>query len=137
MHGVPYRQNHLYYRPFSTGKTSLSFALAEKYRLTVHCMSLSNQMLTDNNFGLLFHRLTNPCIILLKDTDATNFIQKRTTINSSNVGPKKGQGILLCSLLNTIDRVVSPEGVVLIITTNHQEKLDDVLIRNNHVDLKV
>lgn len=134
---MPYRRGHLYYGPPGTGKTSLSFALAGKFRLAIHCMSLSDQTLTDDDLGLLFHRLPDPCIVLLEDIDATSFIRKRTTVNSSNAGPEEGQGILLSGLLNAMDGVASPEGVVLIMTTNHPEKLDDALIRDGRVDLKV
>lgn len=38
-------------------------------------------------------------------------------------------GISLSGLLNVIDGLASPEGRVLIMTTNHPEKLDHALIR--------
>jgi len=47
------------------------------------------------------------------------------------------QGISLSGLLNAIDGVASHEGRVLVMTTNHPEKLDDALIRPGRVDMQV
>ncbi|KAJ9629912.1 hypothetical protein H2203_002297 [Taxawa tesnikishii (nom. ined.)] len=46
-------------------------------------------------------------------------------------------GISLSGLLNAIDGVASHEGRILIMTTNHPEKLDAALIRAGRVDMKV
>ena len=57
----------------------------------------------------------------------------------SQVDPdrKPGTGISLSGLLNAIDGVASHEGRVLIMTTNHPEKLDAALIRPGRVDRRV
>ncbi|KAF2140370.1 uncharacterized protein K452DRAFT_54871 [Aplosporella prunicola CBS 121167] len=47
------------------------------------------------------------------------------------------QGISLSGLLNAIDGVATHEGRVLVMTTNHPERLDDALIRPGRVDLQV
>jgi chaperone BCS1 len=46
-------------------------------------------------------------------------------------------GISLSGLLNAIDGVASHEGRVLVMTTNHPEKLDPALIRPGRVDMQV
>ncbi|KAF2436886.1 P-loop containing nucleoside triphosphate hydrolase protein [Tothia fuscella] len=46
-------------------------------------------------------------------------------------------GISLSGLLNAIDGVASHEGRVLVMTTNHPEKLDSALIRPGRVDMQV
>lgn len=48
-----------------------------------------------------------------------------------------GTGISLSGLLNAIDGVASHEGRVLIMTTNHPEKLDAALVRPGRVDRKI
>ncbi|KAM0723691.1 hypothetical protein Q7P37_000679 [Cladosporium fusiforme] len=50
---------------------------------------------------------------------------------------KPGTGISLSGLLNAIDGVASHEGRVLIMTTNHPDKLDSALVRPGRVDRKV
>ena len=54
---------------------------------------------------------------------------------NSNRAP--GTGISLSGLLNAIDGVATHEGRVLIMTTNHPEKLDAALVRPGRVDRKV
>ncbi|KAF3390754.1 putative mitochondrial chaperone BCS1-B [Talaromyces pinophilus] len=47
------------------------------------------------------------------------------------------QGISLSALLNIIDGVASSEGRILVMTTNHIEKLDPALLRPGRVDLSI
>ncbi|OCL02979.1 P-loop containing nucleoside triphosphate hydrolase protein [Glonium stellatum] len=47
------------------------------------------------------------------------------------------QGVSLSGLLNAIDGVATHEGRVLVMTTNHPEKLDEALIRPGRVDMQV
>ena len=49
----------------------------------------------------------------------------------------QAQGVSLSGLLNAIDGVASHEGRVLVMTTNHPEKLDPALIRPGRVDMRV
>ena len=58
---------------------------------------------------------------------------------NNGAGPNRapGTGISLSGLLNAIDGVASAEGRVLIMTTNHPEKLDAALVRPGRVDRKV
>lgn len=49
----------------------------------------------------------------------------------------KQQPLSISGLLNAIDGVASPEGRILIMTTNHYEKLDSALIRSGRVDKRV
>ncbi|KAF2207133.1 hypothetical protein CERZMDRAFT_88715 [Cercospora zeae-maydis SCOH1-5] len=62
-------------------------------------------------------------------------------LNQQNdgTGPNRqaGTGISLSGLLNAIDGVASAEGRVLIMTTNHPEKLDPALVRPGRVDRKI
>ncbi|KAF7186217.1 putative mitochondrial chaperone BCS1-B [Pseudocercospora fuligena] len=60
-----------------------------------------------------------------------------TDNNTGNANRAPGTGISLSGLLNAIDGVASAEGRVLIMTTNHPEKLDAALVRPGRVDRKV
>ncbi|KXT09026.1 hypothetical protein AC579_10183 [Pseudocercospora musae] len=57
--------------------------------------------------------------------------------NSAGNAANGAPGISLSGLLNAIDGVASAEGRVLIMTTNHPEKLDAALVRPGRVDRKV
>lgn len=53
-------------------------------------------------------------------------------------GPSlNNQGVSMSGLLNAIDGVASQEGRVLVMTTNHPEKLDEALVRPGRVDMKI
>lgn len=57
--------------------------------------------------------------------------------NEQNSNRQPGTGISLSGLLNAIDGVATHEGRILIMTTNHPEKLDAALIRPGRVDMKI
>ena len=59
------------------------------------------------------------------------------TNNDKSQGTPSRHGISLSGLLNAIDGVATHEGRVLIMTTNHPEKLDSALIRPGRVDRRV
>ena len=61
----------------------------------------------------------------------------RTANTGGHPNKEPGAGISLSGLLNAIDGVASHEGRVLIMTTNHPEKLDAALVRPGRVDRKV
>ena len=73
--------------------------------------------------------------LLQKSTAKTAKAVKSAKSKDSEDDKKKG--ISLSSLLNIIDGVASHEGRVLVMTTNHPEKLDDALIRPGRIDMKV
>lgn len=50
---------------------------------------------------------------------------------------KPAQGLSLSALLNVIDGVTASEGRILVMTTNHAEKLDPALLRPGRVDMTI
>ena len=149
-----------------TGKTSLSFAIAGIFGLEIFCVSLTNDpSLTEEDLGLLFNNLPRRCVVLLEDIDSAGLVRRdnapetvdtskdkkdtntqigveiakafKSVQETSDKNNKNNQGISLSGLLNAIDGVASHEGRVLVMTTNHPEKLDDALIRPGRVDMKV
>ncbi|KAH7310358.1 BCS1 N terminal-domain-containing protein [Rhexocercosporidium sp. MPI-PUGE-AT-0058] len=161
--GIPYRRGYLFYGPPGTGKTSLTFALAGVFGLDIHVVSLLEPTLTEEELGMLFTNLPARCIVLLEDIDTAGLIREPSEEESGmpaagNPGEndfnvvnltkalkkanqlseeEKKKGISLSGLLNIIDGVASHEGRVLVMTTNHPEKLDEALIRPGRVDHQV
>ncbi|XMA09631.1 hypothetical protein WAI453_002422 [Rhynchosporium graminicola] len=160
--GIPYRRGYLFYGPPGTGKTSLTFALAGKFGLNIHVVSLLDSTLTEEELGMLFTNLPPRCIVLLEDIDTAGLIRAPTEdetkssgenadeneLNVANLAKalaknnrlsdeEKKKGISLSGLLNIIDGVASHEGRVLVMTTNAPEKLDEALIRPGRVDYQV
>lgn len=71
-----------------------------------------------------------------KNTRKKRLIRKKKNPRSDS-DTDEPTGISLSGLLNAIDGVASHEGRVLVMTTNHPEKLDPALIRPGRVDMEV
>jgi mitochondrial chaperone BCS1 len=153
--GIPYRRGYLLYGPPGTGKSSLSFAVAGYFKLKIYIVSLNSSAMNEENLGTLFADLPKKCVVLLEDIDTAGLTHTRqapekdpeedakpaattpasqTVVNTTQNSLNR---ISLSALLNVIDGVASQEGRVLIMTTNHIEKLDEALIRPGRVDMKV
>lgn len=69
--------------------------------------------------------------------NAKNSSSNDTTNSNEKKPDGTNQGISLSALLNIIDGVASSEGRILVMTTNHIEKLDPALLRPGRVDLSI
>jgi chaperone BCS1 len=155
--GIPYRRGYLLYGPPGTGKSSLSLALAGFFKMRIYIVSLSSITSNEENLSSLFAELPRRCVVLLEDIDTaglthtregaepgtddeaeTTSKKKKKNSNAPNTNGNTPIGRLsLSGLLNILDGVASQEGRVLIMTTNHIEKLDKALIRPGRVDMIV
>lgn len=157
--GIPYRRGYLLYGPPGTGKSSLSFAIAGYFQLKIYIVSLNSPSMNEENLGSLFGELPKQCVVLLEDIDTAGLTHTREIpqkpAEPDNDPSKPGQSteprqpieavrkeepsgrLSLSALLNIIDGVASQEGRVLVMTTNHIEKLDKALIRPGRVDMMV
>jgi chaperone BCS1 len=161
--GIPYRRGYLLHGPPGTGKSSLSLALAGFFKMRIYIVSLSSVTANEENLSSLFAELPRRCVVLLEDIDTAGLTHTREGQEpatddevAEDAAPKKkkkgGSGsapgaagtgtsplgrLSLSGLLNILDGVASQEGRVLIMTTNHIDKLDKALIRPGRVDMIV
>lgn len=146
--GIPYRRGYLLHGPPGTGKSSLSFAVAGKFGLKIYVLSLASKSLTEEGLAGLFEGLPRKCVVLLEDVDTVGIARVNKKEETTGEGADKTtakkdepdnskKGISFSGLLNAIDGVASHEGRILILTTNHPEKLDPALIRPGRVDMKI
>jgi chaperone BCS1 len=155
--GIPYRRGYLLHGPPGTGKSSLSLALAGFFRMKIYMVSLSSHAATEESLTALFHELPTRCVVLLEDIDSAGLTHTRESSTTSpepaasesassstnpvanlkaRMQPPPASGRLsLSGLLNILDGVASQEGRILIMTTNHMEKLDKALIRPGRIDM--
>ncbi len=133
-----YKKGYLLYGPPGTGKSSLSLSIAGCFNLEIYMIHLSS--LDERSLSGLFGKLPPHCVVLLEDVDALDTTQTRQG-ERKNVDQEQGSGaerrVSLSGLLNTLDGVASQEGQVLIMTTNHIERLDPTLIRPGQVDKQI
>lgn len=123
----------------------MCFAIAGRFWLDIYTISLNSRKLDEDGLASLFQGLPKCCIVLLEDVD-TSGLRKEDKLSSQGPtnadGPETsfedkeavGGGISLSALLNVLDGVGAHEGRILIMTTNHAEKLDEALTRPGRVD---
>ncbi|KAH8706865.1 BCS1 N terminal-domain-containing protein [Phaeosphaeriaceae sp. PMI808] len=137
---IPYQRGYLLYGPPGTGKSSFSFSIAGQFDLDIYILNISS--LNDNKIKTLFAELPRRCVLLLEDIDAVSSKRSDANMNlgqnGSHPSPKSAEAtVSLSTLLNVLDGVGSPEGRVLIMTTNHIERLDGALLRPGRADMKI
>jgi mitochondrial chaperone BCS1 len=126
--GIPWRRGYLLYGPPGTGKTSVAFALAGELGLKLCALSLTNPKLTDNVMADLLQRTPPRSLILLEDIDAFFHAREKQDARVQ---------ISFSGLLNALDGVAAQEGRIVVLTTNHRDKLDAALIRPGRIDVEV
>eukprot|EP01043_Picozoa_sp_COSAG02_P047662 COSAG02_NODE_4591_length_5182_cov_5.857761_3_plen_939_part_00 len=134
--GIPYRRGYLLYGPPGNGKTSFCQALAGQLGLDICMLNLSDTTLDDNALAGSLRDAPQKAIILIEDIDAAFVGRGEVAADSKSGGGRGGRsgGISFSGLLNAIDGAASQEGRILIMTTNHKERLDPALIRPGRAD---
>ncbi|KAL4920803.1 BCS1 N terminal-domain-containing protein [Aspergillus aurantiobrunneus] len=157
--GIPYRRGYLLHGPPGTGKTSLCFAASGLLGLELYLLNLSSKSLDEDELMALFQELPRRCIVLIEDVDCAGMSQKRSSNKDDQEQQQQGsaeaqqeensgssggpasvlekQGVSLSGLLNVIDGVAACEGRILVMTTNHPEKLDPALVRPGRIDMSI
>ncbi|PHH91337.1 hypothetical protein CDD83_852 [Cordyceps sp. RAO-2017] len=128
---IPYRRGYLLYGPPGTGKSSFCLSIAGELDLDIYTVNIST--VNDQALKKLFSKLPQKCAILLEDIDAVG-TSRAFMVGDESSGPRWPG--TLSGLLNTLDGVTSHEGRILIMTTNHREKLDEALIRPGRIDMQ-
>ncbi|KAA0580175.1 AAA family ATPase [Azospirillum sp. B21] len=123
--GIPWRRGYLLYGPPGTGKTSLIRALASELDLDLSIVNLASDRLDDQQLCALLGTAPARSVLLFEDIDAVFRDRDAETA---------GRGITFSGLLNAIDGVMSQEGHLLVMTTNHLDRLDPALIRPGRID---
>lgn len=116
--GLPWKRGILIHGPGGTGKSSFAKTLGQRFGLPVNHMYLSN--MTDYDFKQAWESAVAnaPSIVLLEDFDAV--FNKRVAVN-----PKSK--LNFDTVLNTISGIQDSTGIILIITTNKIECIDEAI----------
>lgn len=124
-HGLPHRRSYLFEGPPGTGKTSTIRVIAGKFGLSCCFLSMTDDKFSNQLLADALSSLPSNSLLVLEDVDSL-FKADRTSANSSS--------LTFSGLLNCLDGVLSSEGLVTIMTTNHAERLDAALLRGGRVD---
>lgn len=129
--GIPWHRGYLFHGPAGTGKTSLIKAIAAEMGLDLWYAPLGD-LKEDSSLVDLIRSVRPRGVLLLEDVDA--YAAARDRDESGTPAGSGERGISTSALLNALDGVVTPHGLITIMTTNHLEKLDPALIRSGRAD---
>lgn len=125
--GLPHHTGIIFDGVPGTGKSSLIHALASETERDLRYLNLG-AIKEESELTNLFSETSidwNKTFLVLEDID------------SSGASVKRGQKgtVTLSTLLNILDGIMSPDGLIALATTNHPEALDPALIRPGRFDL--
>ncbi|URP22355.1 AAA-ATPase [Microbacterium phage Big4] len=123
---IPWHRGYMFHGPPGTGKTSLVKALANEFNLDLWYISLADLKAESSLLGLLAE-VGPRSLLLLEDIDTMKITHDRD-------GAEQGS-ISMSSLLNTLDGVATPHGLITMMTTNRFELLDPALTRAGRMDM--
>ena len=124
--GVPWRRGYLFHGPPGNGKTTMIFCMAAAMNKELTYLNLREQ--TDSSLLRGLGDIPPNSILVIEDIDCL-FDTEDTRETKTSVS--------FSGLINALDGVASPEGQMVVMTTNHKERLDPALIRPGRVDMDV
>jgi chaperone BCS1 len=123
---IPWRRGYLLHGAPGCGKSSIAHALASHLGLNIAILSLAS-VAGDTPLRSLMQSMPPQCLLLIEDIDAA--FTKRDG--------KDAEMVTFSGLLNAIDGIAAAEGRILIMTTNHINKIDPALRRPGRSDVEI
>lgn len=123
--GIPWHRGYLFEGPPGGGKSSVARVLASHFNIDLWYMPLSD-VGSDTNILSLISQIRGG-IVLLEDVDV---------FTSSVSRDSDGDSVTLSGVLNALDGVATPPGLLTIMATNEPDRLDPALVRPGRVDVR-
>ncbi len=130
-HGIPYKMNIMLYGAPGVGKTSLIHSIASECDANICVLNINAELKEESMIEAIsqVNEDHKKSILVLEDIDCI-FFDRKTNDTLKN-------HITMNGILNCLDGFNNPEGLIVIMTTNFPDKLDDALMRSGRIDLEV
>jgi len=133
--GIPKKLGLIFYGIPGTGKSSTIYAIANTFDMNIYPINLN---CTSETFIDQIREVKEKSIVLFEDIDTIDIACSRN-VNEKEIDPdkkkeSKKEDLLLGTLLEVLDGYRYLNNCIIIMTTNHYDKLDSALIRPGRID---
>jgi len=128
-HGIQHKRGYLFHGPPGTGKTSLIQAIAGHFEHNLCHVHLTNPRLTDESLRAAMNQAPRRSVLIFEDIDSIFGHDREKQLLDST--------LTFSGLLNALDGVGKADGQIIILTTNHRERLNPALVRNGRADMHI
>jgi len=130
-HGIPYKMNVILHGPPGAGKTSLIHTIASECDANICILNINADLKEEAMIDAIsqVNEDDKKSILVLEDIDCI-FVDRKANDSLKN-------NITMNGILNCLDGFNNPEGLIVIMTTNFPNNLDEALMRCGRIDLDI